>query len=295
MDRVQAAKVFIAIVERGSMIAAASHLDMSRSMVTRYLAEIEDWAGARLLHRSTRRLSLTPTGETVLEHCQQLIKVANDIPLASADSDRLPSGLLRISCSDFAAQHILMPVLADYSKRYPDVTIELQQTNETVNLVEQRIDLAIRIASELDPNLIARKLGHCDSILCASPEYLKAHGTPTELTDLKQHDCLIYSYFGKHGLWNFERKGESYSIPVTGKLIANESGVLLTAARAGMGIAYQPTLAAQQFIESGELVQILPEHQPIELGIYGVYQSRMNMSRALRLLLDELVNRNFTS
>jgi DNA-binding transcriptional LysR family regulator len=189
------------------MIAAADSLDMSRSMVTRYLTEIENWANARLLHRSTRRLSLTASGEAVLEHCRQLIDIADGIPLVieTVEGGQLPAkkvtGHLRIACAFYAAEQVLLPVLKTYYQRYPDVTIELQVNNETVDLIEQRIDLALRISSDLDPNLIAKRVGTCRSVLCASKEYIQQRGMPKSLEALSEHECLIYSYFGRHGLW----------------------------------------------------------------------------------------------
>ncbi len=294
MDRVQSARVFIEIVERGSMIAAADNLDMSRSMVTRYLAEIESWANARLLHRSTRRLSLTTVGEEVLEHCRRLIDIADDIPvsvgsLSPNESQVLKvSGHLRIACAHYAAEHVLLPVLKTYYQRYPDVTIELQINNETVDLIEQRIDLALRISSELDPNLIARQVGTCCSVLCASRDYIVQHGMPLSLEELQNHECLIYSYFGRHGIWRFMKEGEPVSQPVSGRLVASDSEILLKASLNHMGISYQPRADAQPYLNTGELIEVLPEYQALDLGIYGVYQSRNKMPQALRLLLDML-------
>jgi len=167
MDRLTAAEVFITIVERGSMVAAAEALDMSRSMVTRYLAQMEDWAGTRLLHRSTRSLSLTAAGEQALQHCQQLLTVSHQLSSGLTDSEEQPKGLLRISCSQFAAQHLLQSSLYQFQEQYPLVGFDLQIRNERVNLVEERIDLAIRVTNALDPNIIARPLGSCRSAICA--------------------------------------------------------------------------------------------------------------------------------
>jgi DNA-binding transcriptional LysR family regulator len=288
MDRVQAARVFIEIVERGSMIAAAEHLDMSRSMVTRYLNEIENWANARLLHRSTRQLSLTPAGESVLRHCHSLISIADEIPLPLQGTTEEVHGHLRIACSRYAADHCLLPILPKYQQQYPNVSIELQLGSATIDLIKERIDLALRISSDLDPNLIAKPLGSCKSVLCASGEYIKRHGMPKVLTDLNNHQCLIYSYFGRHGLWYFRNDQEEIAQPIKGTLMANDSEVLLKAALHHMGIAYQPRLDAQPFLDSGKLIEIFPQYQLPELGIHGVYQSRKNMPQALRLLLDML-------
>lgn len=288
MDRVEAARVFIEIIERGSMIAAADHLDMSRSKVTRYLNEIESWANARLLHRSTRRLSLTDAGEQVLQQCRELVTIADDIPLSSQSQVEAIKGHLRISCAHYAAEHLLLPILPLYRRRYPQVSIELQISNATVDLIEQRIDLAIRISSELDPNLIARRVGGCPSVLCASPTYLQQRGMPQKLEDLVQHECLIYSYFGKHALWRFDQDGEILEQAVSGQLIANDSNILAKAVRQHMGIGYQPRADVQAYLDNGELQEILPQFTPVEMGVFAVYRSREKMPQALRLLLDML-------
>lgn len=206
MDRLEAAKVFVAIVERGSMISAANALDMSRSMVTRYLSEMEDWSGARLLHRSTRSLSLTPAGEQVLDYCHRLLELANEVPAVSHAGVAIPRGLLRISCSQFMAHQILAPVVRQYLASYPQASVNFHVSSQTVDLVAERIDLAIRITNELDPNLIARRLGECESVVCAAPSYLASRAAITHPEDLTQHNCLTYSYFGDV-MWRFTKLG----------------------------------------------------------------------------------------
>ncbi len=288
MDRITAAKVFVVIAERGSMVKAADALDMSRAMVTRYLAQMEQWADARLFHRSTRRLSLTDAGEETLGRCRQLLETAESMRASSAAEAGAPHGLLRISCSPSLGQAAIAQAVAAYLQRYPRVRIDLQMSNQAVNLVEERIDLAIRITNALEPNLIARQLADCDSVICASPAYVATHGTPERLEELSGHNCLAFSYFGKN-LWHFRRDGEMVAIPVSGNLSANDSLVLLAATQAGAGIAMQPRYSAMPLIKSGELVELLPNFTPQQMGIYGIYTSRQHMSAVLRSMLDFLV------
>jgi DNA-binding transcriptional LysR family regulator len=288
VDRIVAAQVFVNIAERGSMVAAAEALDMSRAMVTRYLAEMESWAGARLLHRTTRRLSLTAAGETTLARCREMLQIAGDMPVAVQAGDQPPQGTLRIACSQSLAQAALAAAVAEYLQRYPDTAVDLQIGNQTVNLVEERIDLAIRITNQLDPNLIARPLAACESVVCASPGYLAARGTPRRAEDLGLHNCLTYAFFGK-SLWQFEHEGESVAVPVSGNLSANDSLVLLHAAVEGAGITMQPLYSAAPRVDSGELVALLPRYRPQQMGVHGVYTSRQHMSAALRAMLDFLV------
>ncbi|HET7836775.1 MAG TPA: LysR family transcriptional regulator [Variovorax sp.] len=290
MDRIVAAEVFVRIAERGSMTAAAEALDMSRAMVTRYLAQMEQWAGARLLHRTTRRLSLTEAGEETLARCRRMLEVAAEMATAASACAEEPRGLLRVACAQSLAQDVLASAVADYLRRHPRVAIDLHIDARPVNLIEERIDLAIRITNDLDPNLIARPLGRCDSVVCASPAYLAAHGEPASVQDLALHNCLTYSYFGK-SLWQFEQGAERIAVPVSGNLSANESQVLLAAAIEGAGIAMQPAYSARGPIAQGRLVALLPDFEPQGLGVYGVYASRRQMPASLRALLDFLVAR----
>lgn len=289
MDRLTAARVFVEIADRGSMIAAAEALDMSRAMVTRYLAEMEEWCAVRLLHRTTRRISLTAAGEVTLNRCREMLAVADDMVAAGQSGPGAPHGLLRLASSHFLAQTALAGAVAAYLQKYPDVSIDLQVDNRAVNLVEQRIDLAIRITNELDPGLIARRLGDCDSVIVAAPAYLQRCGVPVTPEDLARHNCLTYSYFGK-SYWRFDHHGEGVQAAVGGNLSSNESMALLAAAVAGTGIAMQPRFAAAPLIKSGQLTPLLAGYRPQQLGIYGVYSSRDHMPPALRAMLDHLLD-----
>ena len=165
MDRLKAMQVFVEVADRGSLSAAAVHLDMSRAMVSRYLAEMEQWVGVRLLHRTTRRLSLTPAGAETLPRCRQMLDMVGDLHSAVATPEDTPRGLLRITTSmSFGARH-LAPAVTDYVKRHPGTSVDLMLVERAVNLVEERVDLAVRITNDLDPNLIARKLAVCRSVV----------------------------------------------------------------------------------------------------------------------------------
>ncbi|SLM62989.1 MULTISPECIES: LysR family transcriptional regulator [Dickeya] len=286
MDRITAAHVFVTITEQGSLTGAAQQLDMSRAMVTRYLAEMEAWAQTRLLHRSTRQLSLTSEGEVVLQHCRDLLAISQKFELSGHDQKE-PSGLLRLTCAPSLASTTLVAALTAYLKRYPKTAVDLQLASHTLNLIEERIDLAIRITSHLDPGLIARRLGWCPSVVCASPEYLANHGTPQRVEDLAVHHCLTYSYFNK-SLWQFTRQGKTFAVPVSGNFSANDSLMLLEAALNGAGISLQPVYSVSDLIASKRLIALFPEAEPQELGIFAVYHSREHMPLALRALVDFL-------
>ncbi|MDI3271242.1 LysR family transcriptional regulator [Pseudomonas sp. AL03] len=290
MDRLQAMRVFVTVVDLGSQSAAADHLDLSRPVVSRYLAELEDWVGARLMHRTTRKLSLTAAGSEILPRCRQMLDLSTDMQAAVSEPDDAPRGVLRISVSTSFGQAQLADAMAAYVKRYPGVSIDLQMLDRTVNLVDERIDLAIRTSNDLDPNLIARRLTVCRSVICASPAYLLEHPTPLRVEDLSQHNCLTHSYFGK-SLWHFEEDGEQVSVPVQGNISANEASTLLRATMAGAGVAMLPSYQAGVPIHSGELIRLLPHAEPRQMNVYAVYASRKHMPATLRSMLDFLVLR----
>lgn len=287
MDRIVAAKVFVTIAERGSLSAAAQLLSMSRAMVTRYLATMENWSGARLFHRTTRRINLTAAGEAMLKHCWEILDLAERMAtLGKAEKDE-PGGTLRITCSQSLAQASLAAAVTAYLRRYPLTSVELRIDNRSLNLVEERIDLAIRITNQLDPGVVARRLGSCRSVVCASPAYLKTHGMPQRSEELAMHNCLTYAYFGKN-LWHFQRAGKPVSVTVSGNLSADESLVLLQAAIEGAGITMQPAHSVAALIASGELVALLPEDRPQTMGIHGVYYAHGHQRAILRTMLEFL-------
>ncbi len=283
-------RVFVSVVDLGSQSAAADHLELSRPVVSRYLAELEDWVGARLMQRTTRRLSLTAAGQETLPRCRQMLELAGDLQAAVSTPNDAPRGELRISVSTSFGQAQLMDAVADYVKRYPGVKIDLQMLDRTVNLVDERIDLAIRTSNDLDPNLIARRLSVCRSVICASPAYLRQHPAPQQVQELSQHNCLTHSYFGR-SLWHFEVAGEVVSVPVQGNISANEAMTLQRAALAGAGVAMLPTYQAAGALRSGELVRLLPRAKPRELNLNAVYTSRKHMPATLRSMLDFLAER----
>jgi DNA-binding transcriptional LysR family regulator len=283
-------RVFVEVVDCGSLTAAAERLSLSRAMASRYLADLEKWAGARLLHRTTRRLSLTPAGSEALPRCRQAIEIAQEIRAGALDRQDEPRGLIRIAASMSFGQAFLARVVSDYVRRYPATQIDLVLGNAPVNLVQERIDLAVRITNNLDPNLIARRLASCRSVICASPAYLNQHGIPRNAEELARHNCLTYAYFG-NSVWQFQRDGQPVSIPVRGNISANEPTALMSASLAGAGISLQPLYSAAPFLKSGRLVALLGDYEPEQLGIHAIYTSRRQMPATLRTLLDFLAAR----
>ncbi|KQV41295.1 LysR family transcriptional regulator [Rhizobium sp. Root1204] len=287
MDRFISAEVFIETVARGSISAAATRLGMSRSMATRYITLIEEWAGARLLHRTTRKISLTAAGEEILLTCKELVALAQEVKLKGSNADGVPKGLLRVTASSIFSEYCLTDLLMDFLKANPTVAIDLQVVDRVTNLAEDGIDLAIRVTKALDPNLIARKLVDCPSVVCASPAYLAAHGTPSSVGDLTAHNCLTYAYYGR-SLWHFRVGSNDVAVPVSGNFSTNEASVVMRAATSGGGIALLPRFAAVDAIAEGRLVPILDDVEVETLGVFAVYLSRQKMPLSLRMLIDFL-------
>ncbi|WNH54602.1 LysR family transcriptional regulator [Stenotrophomonas oahuensis] len=290
MDRMTAMTVFVEVVERGSLTAAAEALDMSRAMVTRYLAEVERWLGARLLHRTTRRISLTGPGEAALLRFRQMLAIGEELHGELATDNPEPHGVLRVTASVSFGQSHLAAAVAGFVQRYPLTRVELLLVDRMVNLVEERVDVAVRISRAIDPNLIARPLARCHSVLCASPAYLAAHGAPATADALAAHNCLTHHYVGK-SVWQLQRDGRTVSVAVGGNISANEASLLVEAVRAGAGIAMLPIYQIGPLLESGELVQVLPDYELDEMGLHAVYASRRQLPAVMRSFLDFLVER----
>ena len=290
MDRIKAMQVFAEVADRASLTEAAQALDMSRAMVSRYLESIERWLGVRLLHRTTRRVSLTDAGEEALQRCRQMLELSRDVQSVAGARRVAPAGKLRITTSTSFAAAYLADVVTDFLTQYPQTQVELIATERTVNLVEERIDLAVRIGNVLDDSLVARKLGVCRSVVCASPTYIKASGTPSDPDDLRHHRCITHAYVGRTE-FRLQRNCQTLRIPVRGQLQSNEAAVTRRAALAGAGIAMLPTYFVSADLASGERIRLLPDCEPERLGIHAVYLSRQHQPQLLRMMVDFLADR----
>lgn len=291
MDRLTAMRVFAEVAASGSFSAAADRLEMSRAMVTRYVSELEQWLNARLLQRTTRRVTLTDAGEHCLRRSQQMLALMQNIEEETAATHEGElRGQLRLTCSTSFADAQLASALVDFLARHPQLKVDLNVSEGALNLVEARIDLAIRISSEPDAMLIARPLARCDSVLVASPAYLAAHGQPQTPDELTKHRCLSHANFGK-SVWQLERDGKSVQVSVASHFSANEAVSLLRASLAGGGIALQPTYLANSHLASAALQRVLPDWTVPAMTIFALYPSRRHLSPAVRALLDFLVER----
>ncbi|WP_334188453.1 LysR family transcriptional regulator [Noviherbaspirillum sp.] len=290
MDRLTAARVFVEVAERGSLTRTAERLEMSPAMVSRYLAAMEGWVGARLLHRTTRRIGLTDAGEAVLTSCRHLLEIAEDVQHLAGNRNREPEGKLRIATSASFAEAQLTTAIVDFQNLHPRVQVELLATDRAVDLVEDRIDLAVRITNSLDPAVVARPLAQCRSVLCASSRYIERYGRPDSLESLKAHRFITHA-FGAGAQYRFRYQGQSVEFPLTGTLFTNETSILRRAVLEGAGVGMLPTYYVGNDLRSGALVRLLPDYAPEPLGIHAVYLSRRHRPLALHHLLEFLVQR----
>ena len=290
MDRLTALQVFAEVAATGSFTAAADRLDMSRPMVTRYVNELEQWLGSRLLQRTTRRVTLTDAGEQCLRRGEQIIALMQDVEAETTKRGEALRGQLRITASSSFAMAHLASAIVDFLSKHVLLKIDLRISETAVNLIEERIDLAIRISAEPDPLLINRPLARCDSVLVASPAYLATRGMPQLPSDLTQHVCLSHANFGK-STWRLRRGDETAQVSVASRYSANDATVLLHASLAHGGVALLPTYLTREHLAAGALTLVLGEWLPPAMTIYALYPSRRHLSPALRALLDFLVIR----
>jgi len=289
MDRLQAMTVFAKVVEQGSFARAAERMSISASACSRHVAELEAHLGSRLLNRTTRRLSLTESGQGFYERCVQLLADLQDAELAAGESAARPRGTIRLTTSiNFGVRHV-SPAIGAFLVKYPEVKFDVSLSDRIVDLVEEGYDLAIRIGAAGGETVVARKLGEARMVACASPAYLKAHGAPKTPEDLARHRCLTYEYMPVRNVWPFRGKdGRDHAIRVAGPLHSNNGDLLAAAAVAGVGIAYEPEFILGPDLKAGRLVPILSSYTAPLGPIYAVYPSRRYLSAKVRAFVDFL-------
>lgn len=289
IDIVSAMRVFTAVVDAGSFAGAADKLTLSRGMATRYVAQLEEHLGVRLLQRTTRKLSLTEEGTDYYQRATQIIASIEDAERSATQGAVDPRGVLRVStATGFAIDHLDRAIIA-YLQRYPNVEVDLMNNERMVDLIDEGFDLALRIAKQLSPGLIARRIAPVHIAACASPAYLKAHGTPISPDALSEHNCLFYSSSTYRNKWRFCRDGVEQIVQVKGNFHANEGKVLVNAALAGMGILYEPDFLVSEQIRQKRLVQILTDWETDEFSLYAVYPNRQFLPPKVRSFIDFLV------
>lgn len=292
MDRFQALTTFARVVETGSFVRAAERLEVSVSAVSRQVAELEAHLGTRLLHRTTRRLSLTEGGQALYERCVQLLADLDEAELAVAAASVVPRGTLRLTCSSTFGTRHLASAIAEFEARHPQLRFSVELSERVVDLVEEGLDLAIRVGEAGSQHLVGRRIGGTELVCCAAPGYLARHGEPRSPEDLAAHACLTYEYAPNRGLWSFrDRDGGERNVAVNGPVHANNGSFLAAMAEAGTGIACEPDFIVGPAVRDGRLTPILVPFTPPPLPIYVVYPSRRHLSAKVRAFADFLAAR----
>ncbi len=290
MDKFQEMRAFVTVVDTGSFVRAADVLNSSKTAVSRLVGELESRLGTRLLHRTTRKLSMTPEGEVFHERCQQLLD-----GLAEAEAELTVHageaiGQLRVNVPvTFGLLH-LAPLWPAFMELHPKVVLDVTLSDRLVDLVDEGYDLAVRIARLQASTLVSRQLTSTRMILCASPEYLRRHGVPEHPSDIARHAVISYTLLAMGEQWEFEGPEGRVSVEVVPRMRTNSGDTCCAAAVQHQGIVLQPSFLVGTHLTSGALVELLPQYRSIELGVYAVYPSRKHLTPKVRALIDCLVD-----
>ena len=291
MNRLDAMHIFVRIAELGSFTAVAEQMGLARSVVTRQIAALESHLGVKLMVRNTRRLSLTSAGSAYLEKCKVVLDLIEAAEASVMEERLTPRGNIRIGVPLSFGLKKLTPILLEFSERYPDINLEIVFDDNQMNLIEEGIDLSIRIATQLAPGDIVRKLGSCRLFTVASPDYLKQYGRPSHPSELINHECLGYTLTASGMSWGFMVEGHLETFYIRSRIKANNGDALTEAAARGLGITRQPDFIVDDYLATGQVETILNEFNAAVLGIYAILSSNRYVPHRVRVLLDFLANR----
>ncbi|HZV53463.1 MAG TPA: LysR family transcriptional regulator [Rhodocyclaceae bacterium] len=290
MDQLESMRLFVRVAELGSFAAVAQQLGVARSAVTRKIASLETQLGVKLIARSTRRLNLTSAGAGYLEKCREILTLVEAAETELAEERQIPRGQIRISVPLIFGLRYLAPLLLEFGRLYPEVALDMDYSDRRVNLIEEGIDLSIRITDFLGPQEVARRLSSSRMVTVAAPSYLERHGEPQHPAELSAHECLNYT-LSATAAWQFLVDGQWRGFPVHGRLQANNGDVLLEAAVMGLGITCQPTFIAAAALAAGSVQEILRDYPVPELGIYAMLPGNRHVPHRVRVLVEFLAIR----
>jgi DNA-binding transcriptional LysR family regulator len=290
MDRLDSMRMFLRVAELGSFSAVAKQMDVARSVVTRQIAALEAHLGAKLISRSTRRLSLTSAGAAYLEKCRVIINLVEEAETGLADDRQALRGQIRISAPLSFGLKNLAPLLLDFAAAHPSIMLDMDYSDRRANLIDEGIDLAIRITDKLNPSDVARRLGTIRLSVIASADYLARHGQPRHPSELLHHECLSYTLVPLAS-WQFIVDGQVQGFPIRSRIQANNGEVLLEAATRGFGIACHPTFITADAVAAGRVREILTDYPIPEVGLYAVLPGNRHVPLRVRALIDYLAER----
>jgi DNA-binding transcriptional LysR family regulator len=288
VDLIETLRCFVRVVETGSFSAVSRESRISQSAVTRQIAQLEQHFTARLFHRTTRRLTLTDDGQSLLIHARQLMAAADEMEAAFGRQTDSPTGLVRLGTT-IAGGLVLasrLPVLLDC---YPGLKVELLMRDQLSDMIEDRLDLELRSGEIADSSLVARRIGEAGRAVVAAPGYLERHGAPLVPEDLTTHACLIHSSMSDPNIWRFIGPDGPLAVPVKGAFSANDSVAVLRAARAGHGIALLPEIEVVDDLHAGRLCRLLIKYPSQVVPLYIIYPSRRNLAPRTRVVMDFVV------
>lgn len=289
MDKLAEMQVFVAAIRCGSFSAAGRELNLSPSAVSKLVTRLESRLGVRLLNRTTRTLSPTEAGQQFYHRCLEIIADVEDAEDALSDFGQIPKGKLRINTTQGFAKHQLLPVLTEFQQRYPQLELELQLTGQAVDLIAERVDLAIRLGVLEDTSLIARRLGESRRLVCASPTYLERHGIPRRPVDLRGHNCLRLSTSQAFNRWRFRTPAGDELIEADGSFVTDNIDALYDYALLGGGVARLSSFMAKQAIDDGRLAVLLEEYETDRQQVHLLYAHRKHLPGKIKVFVDFLL------
>lgn len=293
MDRLQSMRVFVKVVEQGGFARAGVAMDISNAVITRHVADLETHLGTRLLNRTTRKLSLTETGQAYLERVRQILQEIDDADAIASSHSQNPTGTLRIYSQPSFGQMQLAQLLPVFADKYPDVVLDVTLTDRNIDLVEEGIDVGIFLGNfqKFDASMIARQLGVAEALVCASPAYIKRCGAPKIPQDISRHKCLNFSVDLLRHSWPMNGPGGTVNIPITSTMLSNNGDLLRQCAASGMGLVTGPSYALSSDLAAKRLVRLFPEYRLGSLPVAIVYPSRRLLSAKVRSFVDFMIAR----
>ena len=290
MDTLEAMAIFARVVERGSFSAVAREMGLSQPTISKQISLLEKRLGGRLFARSTRQLSLTDEGQRYYEHCRQILAAVDHAEHSFKSGQERVAGSLRIASSGSFGRIQIAPRLHDFLQRYPDLSIDLQLSDENVDLVSEGIDVAIRIGELKDSSLIARQIGLTRRGLYAAPAYLEQRGEPATPENLLDHNCLVFSLLEHSDTWRFEHRGQQHALQVKGNVRSNNSESIRQMVLSGAGLSLSPSWLFREDLQAGRVRGVLTEYVPATLPIHAVFPPDRRQSARVRAFTDYLLD-----
>jgi DNA-binding transcriptional LysR family regulator len=286
MDRLEAMSTFLAVVEAGSLSAASRRLNTPLATVSRKISELESRLRTKLFDRTTHKLVLTGAGSSYVDACKRILAEVGEAERAASGEYVAPTGELTVTAPVGIGRICLIPILADFFKAYPEIDVSLILTNRVLNLQQEQIDVGVRLGALPDSSIIAIRAGTVRRVVCASPAYLAARGTPRTPDDLAGHDCVTFAGSVSPDVWTFVRDKTNVAVPVHGRLVVDTVEAARDAACAGIGIAWGFSYYAKTALERGALTTLLDEFQPEPLPVHLVYTANRFLPIKVRAFLD---------